>query len=62
MACSIDPGRSHFTLNWRGLVVPSAGLSTGVWEPGQEALRAGDIGAQIGPPGLSPSGEDLLSL
>ena len=30
-------------------MVPSAGLSAGVWEPGQEALRAGDIGAQIGP-------------
>lgn len=39
-------------------MVPSAGLSTGVWEPGQEALRAGDIGAQIGPPGIPPSGED----
>ena len=39
-------------------MVPSAGLSAGVWELGQEAMRAGDIGAQIGLAGVPPSGED----
>lgn len=39
-------------------MVPRAGLSAGVWEPGQEALRAGDIGAQIGPAWTPPSRKD----